>query len=383
MVRDQHEREEAVSHRGLIVGNYCHDVLIRDEVVIAESLGGAASFISAVLDGLSISSNYISKVGSDFSYSVNHDPIVSSSSMTTLFHAHFSSEPAETRHQDRILKRVRYCDPISPLDLPGSRFDFGMAVGVAGEILPETLEQMLDICNVVFVDIQALIRVFDSVDGTVKLVGLKDSGFFHLLPRIGFLKASAEEAPFVDVEEARKWCCVVVTNGKDGCTVYWKDGEVQIAPFPTVQVDPTGAGDSFLGGFVAGLVQGLAVPDAALLGNFFGSLTVGQIGLPKFDLRMLQRVEDEVQRRKMQSVGCHEREDDELKFAKPLGHGQFHASLGAAKLMSTCPIQECRWDLPSSPRAVEQGIHPHCNGQQKLLQNSVYEEPIQSVESKP
>lgn len=92
----------------------------------------------------------------------------------------------------------------------------------------------------------------------------------------------------MDIDEVRKLCFVVVTNGKHGCTVYWKDGEIQIGPFPTNQVDPTGAGDSFLGGFAAGLVQGLSVPDAALLGNFFGSLTVGQIGVPKFDLRLLQ-----------------------------------------------------------------------------------------------
>ncbi|XP_028097402.1 inositol 3-kinase isoform X2 [Camellia sinensis] len=287
MVRENQEQEHLC--RGLIVGNYCHDVLIKDDVVIADSLGGAAAFISAVLDGLSIPSAYVSKVGPDFAYDVNHHPIVSSS-LTTLFHAHFSSEPTESRRQDRVLSRVRSCDPILPSDLPDSRFDFGMAVGVAGEILPETLDRMLGLCRVVFVDIQAIIRVFDSEDGTVRLVGLMESGFSHLLPRIGFLKASAEEAPFIDVEEARKLCCVVVTNGKDGCTVYWKDGESHIAPFPTVQVDPTGAGDSFLGGFVAGLVQGLPVPDAALLGNFFGSLTVGHVGFPNFDSRLLQGV---------------------------------------------------------------------------------------------
>ncbi|KAL0458320.1 UNVERIFIED_CONTAM: Inositol 3-kinase [Sesamum latifolium] len=45
----------------LVVGNYCHDVLMKDGVVLAESLGGAASFISAVLDGVSISSTLITK----------------------------------------------------------------------------------------------------------------------------------------------------------------------------------------------------------------------------------------------------------------------------------------------------------------------------------
>lgn len=270
----------------LIVGNYCHDVLIKDDAVLTESLGGAVSFISAVLDGLSISAQYVAKVGPDFAYTVNHPPISIPSTKTTLFHAYFSSE---IKVQDRVLKRVRACDPIFPSDISSnSKFDFGMVVGVGGEILRETLEKMIDLCSLVLVDIQALIRVFDDADGTVKQVDLKETEFFRLLPKIGVLKASGEEAPYVNVEEARKWCCVVVTNGKDGCTIYWKDGELQIAPFPTVQVDPTGAGDSFLGGFVAGLVHGLSVPDAALVGNFFGSLTVGQLGLPKFDLRILQ-----------------------------------------------------------------------------------------------
>ncbi|KAF5744506.1 hypothetical protein HS088_TW07G00078 [Tripterygium wilfordii] len=147
---------------------------------------------------------------------------------------------------------------------------------------------MHEICRVIFVDVQALIRGFGGDDGTVSLVNLKEGGFYRLLPRIGVLKASSEEAVFVDVEEVRKLCCVVVTNGKDGCKVYWRDGELQIASFLASQQDPTGAGDIFLGGFVAGLVQGLSVPDAALVGNFFGSLGVERIGLPKFDLRMLQ-----------------------------------------------------------------------------------------------
>lgn len=163
-----------------------------------------------------------------------------------------------------------------------------MAVGVGGEILPETLERMIEICDVVLVDIQALIRDFDGVDGTVKLVELNKTRFYSLLPRIGVLKVSSEEAVYMDVEEVKKWCCVVVTNGEDGCTVNWGDGGLRISPFRANQEDPTGAGDSFLGGLVAGLVQRFAVPDAALLGNFFGSLTVEQIGLPTFDSRLLQ-----------------------------------------------------------------------------------------------
>nr|GMD25279.1 inositol 3-kinase [Ipomoea batatas] len=365
--------QDPSSGRCLIVGNYCHDVLIKDDVVIAESLGGAASFISSVLDGFSVSSVYVSKVGSDFGYCMNHRPIVSSSSsQTTLFHAHFSSE---IKHQDRVLKRVTACDPIYPSDLPDSEFEFGLAVGVGGEILPETLGRMVEICKTVFVDIQALIRVFDPSDGTVGLVELKKTGFFHLLPRIGFLKASSEEAPYVDIMEATKWCCVVVTNGKEGCTVYRKDRELQIAPFPTTQVDPTGAGDSFLGGLVAGLVHGLSVPEAALLGNLFGSLTVGQIGLSKFDSWQLQRVKDEILRRRLQSFGCQEKQAEDPNIVKTADLEMFHTALSAAKSVPAYSLQECKRDLPNSPRAK-------CSEQQRFLVHSVCEEPLKSVENK-
>ncbi|XP_077217228.1 pfkB-like carbohydrate kinase family protein [Tasmannia lanceolata] len=371
VVQQENEEESPATRRGLVVGNYCHDVLIRDGHVIGESLGGATSFVSNVFDGLDLSSSsYISKVGPNFAYSLTHPPITISSSKTTLFHAHFSNQ-----NQDRILRRISTCDPISPSDLPsGPKFSFGLAVGVAGEISPETLIRMLDLCHLIFVDAQSLIRTFDPVDGTVRLVSLRESGFYHLLPRIGFLKASAEEAPFVDVEEVRKLCCVVVTEGEEGCRVYWKDGELQIGPFRTVQIDPTGAGDSFLAGFVAGLVRGLAVPDAALLGNFFGSLTVGQIGVPKFNKRTLQKVREELERRAIQCNGCCERREIEADFKKPLEHGEFYLSLvEAAKLQTSEQIPNGYFDMQRSPQVTEQRDHQDNNGCQPKLLSSAYE----------
>lgn len=365
--------------RGLIVGNYCHDILIKDDVVFAETLGGAVAFISAVLDGLNITADYISKVGTDFIYnsSINHPPIISQSAKTCVFHACFVSDPSELRREDRILKRIQSSDPISPSDLPDhSNYSFGMAVGISGEISPETLEKMVEICDVVLVDIQALIRQFDEIDGTVKLVKLTESGFSHLLPKIGFLKASAEEAPFVDVDEVRKVCCVVITSGKDGCTLYWKDFELQISPFSMVQIDPTGAGDSFLGGLVAGLVEGLVVPDAALLGNFFGSLTVGQIGLPKFDSSLMQKVKEELHMRKLE---CNGHEEEESRFKKPRGHEQFIESLCDAKLATTRTVSV-------SPNVADQVLdsNSRCTSHHmSFIKNSVYEEPIKSMDAKP
>jgi len=81
---------------------------------------------------------------------------------------------------------------------------------------------------------------------------------------------------------------VVVTHGKDGCEVFCENGAFRVPPFRADQVDPTGAGDCFLGGFAAGIVRGLSVSDAALLGNFFGSLAVAQVGPLKLDSTLSQ-----------------------------------------------------------------------------------------------
>ncbi|RDX69125.1 Inositol 3-kinase, partial [Mucuna pruriens] len=362
---------------GLVVGNYCHDVLHRDGLVAAETLGGAASFVSVILDALSLPFHTVSKVGPEFAHAgatSNHPPMIIPTSRTTLFHAHFGSG-----HPDRSLSRVQSCDAIRPGDLPDqARFWFGMAVGVGGEIIPETLEKMLEICDHVFVDVQGLIRRFDDEDGRVRHVSLRESGFFHLLPRVAFLKASAEEASFVDVEEARRWCCVVVTHGKDGCEVFYKNGAFRVAPFEADQVDPTGAGDCFLGGFASGIVRGLAVSDAALLGNFFGSLAVAQVGPPELETTLLQMVKDEIHKRKVQDIPCLERRDEWPGFRKPPEQDQFYASLVTAKARIMCQIQESGRNLLSSPKVLEQN-----NGKARLPVNSVHEETIPSVDGKP
>ncbi|KAL4188317.1 hypothetical protein AMTRI_Chr08g201840 [Amborella trichopoda] len=325
------EKEEEL----LVVGNYCHDVLFRDGLVVGETLGGAASFISQVLESLYLSSKttIVAKVGPNFAYSSSplsllHPPVIASSSLTTLFHAHFFND-----QPDRTLRRICACDPISPSDLPtSSLYDFGMAVGVGGETTVETLARMLDLCDTVLVDVQALIRTFDPVDGAVQLISLSSTPFFSLISRVQFLKTSAEESRYLDIEELRRGSCVIVTDGAEGCHVYWREGEFQVPAFRAVEVDPTGAGDSFLGGFAAGLVCGLSVRDAALLGNFFGALTVSHIGVPELDPVKLQRVKDEIEKRSARCINGCKRKEGVTDFGKSVGFEEFRAVLAEVAL---------------------------------------------------
>jgi 1D-myo-inositol 3-kinase len=139
-----------------------------------------------------------------------------------------------------------------------------------------------------FPNLQALIRTIDPDTGLVGLRKLEETPFYDLLHGISFLKAARNEACYLDLETVRQKTVVIVTEGKHGSRVYSKDREYRVPAFPATEVDPTGAGDSFLAGFSAGLYQGLPVEQAVLMGNYFGGLAVGQVGVPHFTQNQLQ-----------------------------------------------------------------------------------------------
>ncbi|MBX2854969.1 MAG: ribokinase [Rhodobacteraceae bacterium] len=70
----------------------------------------------------------------------------------------------------------------------------------------------------------------------------------------------------------------VVTLGSKGALVF-EDGAMHVVPaFPTAVVDVTGAGDAFLGAFVAARLFGARTPDAIVRGAAAGAITVSRRG---------------------------------------------------------------------------------------------------------
>ncbi len=67
---------------------------------------------------------------------------------------------------------------------------------------------------------------------------------------------------------------VVLTLGADGCRVRGAGGLVTVPAYPVEALDCTGAGDSFLAGFIAGLVQSWPLVDCARLGCRVASYAV-------------------------------------------------------------------------------------------------------------
>jgi sugar/nucleoside kinase (ribokinase family) len=67
---------------------------------------------------------------------------------------------------------------------------------------------------------------------------------------------------------------VALTHGRDGATLFERHRTTALAAFPTTEVDPTGAGDTFAAGLLFGLAAGRDPVEAARLGAAAASIIV-------------------------------------------------------------------------------------------------------------
>ncbi len=72
---------------------------------------------------------------------------------------------------------------------------------------------------------------------------------------------------------------VLITQGKDGMTLFEKGGKISHIPTVAKKVfDVTGAGDTVISALSLGLASGLDVKSAAILANFAAGIVVGEVG---------------------------------------------------------------------------------------------------------
>lgn len=75
---------------------------------------------------------------------------------------------------------------------------------------------------------------------------------------------------------------IIITKGENGSTIYTADEQIDIPAIPLEHVaDPTGAGDAYRAGLMAGLVNGLAWADAGKLGTLTATYAIEAPGTQK------------------------------------------------------------------------------------------------------
>ena len=77
---------------------------------------------------------------------------------------------------------------------------------------------------------------------------------------------------------------VVTTLGRNGSRITTRDGSVEIPAAPSAhEVDPTGCGDAYRAGLVAGLLRGLALHEAGRIASLAATYAVEHVGTIEHD----------------------------------------------------------------------------------------------------
>ena len=70
----------------------------------------------------------------------------------------------------------------------------------------------------------------------------------------------------------------VYKMGEEGAITLLPNEEIRTGIYPTQALKPTGAGDSFMGGFIAAIANGLEIKEAVLRGSASAAMVVARIG---------------------------------------------------------------------------------------------------------
>jgi sugar/nucleoside kinase (ribokinase family) len=274
------------------VGHFCIDSIYlpkRNTPFVV--LGSPAAYVSLAARRLNTKVGVISKVGGDFpeayrwwlrEENIDLSNIVKAEdAQTTRYELRYEGDLS-----NRKLVLKAKAPPIMVEELPQSlKADVIHLAPIVDEVPCEVAERLRGCTDVLSLDPQGLVRSFDG-EGNVTLVPLKDK---RILGLIDIYKSSLDEIEAVtgqsNLESAmnaiRKFGAkiAIVTLGSDGAVVSVGNTTYKIpACTPEKIVDVTGAGDAFMGGFLAEYVYGENYLRCACVGSASASLVVEGIG---------------------------------------------------------------------------------------------------------
>jgi sugar/nucleoside kinase (ribokinase family) len=159
---------------------------------------------------------------------------------------------------------------------------------IAGEITHEVAEKLRSCTEIMSLDPQGLIRKFDQ-DGNVTLQQPTDKSILGLIDVFKTTPMEIETLTGLsDLDSAIKAVnntvnIVIVTLGAEGALVAVEDTIHKVPAYkPEKFVDPTGAGDAFMGAFLAEYARGEDCAWCSQVGSAAASLVVEGIGPTSF-----------------------------------------------------------------------------------------------------
>ncbi len=181
--------------------------------------------------------------------------------------------------EGRIQKLYERAEPLTPADVPSDwlRTPVVHLAPLTNEVDSALVHQFSN--SLIGITPQGWMRKWDE-NGHVSAQDWKDAE--KVLPLAAAVILSEEDLPHpAALQQFLQWSrLLVLTQGNNGCTVYFGN-EMRQIPAPSVtEVEPTGAGDIFAAAFLIRLYQTDGNPwEAARFANEIAAQSVTQVGL--------------------------------------------------------------------------------------------------------
>jgi sugar/nucleoside kinase (ribokinase family) len=278
------------------VGHFALDSIVvptRDKAF--HNLGGATTYTSFAVKTLEAKASVISRVGGDFPEAYLwwlHEEGIDVSAVkrvpeetTTNFELTYNKDFSE-----RTLKLTGRGYPINIDDIPKDFHAKAIHIApIANEITIETVERLKACCDVLSVDPQGFLRSFDE-NGNVTQSLQADK---RILSFINIYKSSQDEIfaltgkselkPAIKAVHNLGVGTVIVTMGAKGSLLSVEGAHYTVpACKSAVLVDPTGAGDVFIGAFLTQYLLQKESLWCAAVGSAAASMVVEGIGSTYF-----------------------------------------------------------------------------------------------------
>ena len=254
-------------------------------------LGGSAAYTSFAAKRLEATTSVISKVGGNFPEAylwwlrqegIDLSGVIKLADQpTTCFELDYSADLS-----DRTLKLKSKGAPINLADVPADLRAKAVHIApIANEVSYEVVEHLKHCADILSLDPQGLLRTFDEA-GTVSENASVDK---RILSLINIYKSSQNEIfastgkselkPAIKAIHDFGVGTVIVTMGLKGSVLSVEGAQYNIAACPSqVLVDPTGAGDVFIAGFLTEYLRQKESIWCACVGSAAASLVVEAIG---------------------------------------------------------------------------------------------------------
>jgi sugar/nucleoside kinase (ribokinase family) len=252
------------------------------------TIGGPAAFVSLTANKLGANASIISKVGMDFQEHLSwfRRKKIDLSNVRIIGNARTTHFVLRYNNGERTLQLKSKAPQIGPKDIPASLSSRVIHVApVANEVPIEIIPKIRKRAQLLSIDPQGFLRRFDK-NGFSKLERPNNLRF---LQQFDIFKSTIQEIRIItgsyklsaSIRRMRKYGVkiILITMGGQGALVCFDERFYNIPAYkPKIVKDQTGAGDAFIGAFLAEYLQGKEPLWCCCVGSAAASLAIEEVG---------------------------------------------------------------------------------------------------------